>query len=70
MLNCPDLNFVSLMPVVLVRACSTSASFGTYPDAPIRLISSKKLQGTRKSLARDSSPSSSSKTHYGAESIK
>jgi hypothetical protein len=43
MLSWPDLNLVSLIPVVFVRACSTSASFGTYPCVPIRLISSKKL---------------------------
>jgi len=43
MLSWPALNFVSLMPVVFVRACSTSASLGTYPLAPIRLTSSKKL---------------------------
>lgn len=44
MLSCPDLNLVSLIPVVLVLACRTSASFGIYPDAPIRCTSSKKLR--------------------------
>lgn len=43
MLSDPIVNLVSYIPVVFVRALSTSASIGMYSGEDIRLASSKKL---------------------------
>lgn len=72
MLSWPIVNRVSYIPVVFVRARSTSASIGMYSGAVMRSTSSKKLsQVSVNSVSRSAQGKAcSANTDYGAESIR